>query len=662
MLSCSTVTLAQHRETVASRFDGLFGCCSSTSLQLAKSLATDDQARLVQIRHFSGGCNREPAASSPSPDASASPVAVPERIQTNAAEVPPDQPPKCVSHDLSPRDQSGIRSSGPSASESAAATQNVAQAAGVSAAGAADDLPCPAATAAAAAVETDLAASAQSTAAAPVGEPLTVELPAEKEVLDTEPVVEQVEVEQQMAEEVAEVPQVQVAEDRPKPGEAEKVTGALPDTVWCTGTVRVLLATGSGPESSKRIEQWCGTCDISDVTILSFEGCTAMECDRRLGQSAAALTKRCQPGDTVVLHIAGLEDPAIIGISLAGQLPSMVTVVCIVDSRASLLLLGLDEESVCAVQDRSLRVVAMLLVQECSASPCAAASAAQADFSARAMLRAADALSLSDGPCSLSCRDFFQEMSDQASELAARTRVALPHTELIFHGTGALSAGEAEAVDAATIRWPLAAAPRNQANDSAGYTEVPVESSPFPPVLEPGVMDAGKFDLVPPQGLSDPPHRRSSAPVLFPSNPVAASTRARAAPSGYPAGRRSSGNDPRAPLLGRRKSDSHGEPRPRSSNRAMPTDLSGLSFMLTGGRLKGAPRSGSAGATRSGSAAPATAPGTEGVPAASVRRRSARHRRTSKQEEVEKSSKELESSDYFQKLTKELESSNEVLE
>lgn len=630
MLSCSTVTFAQHREAVASRFDGFFGCCSSKSLQLAKSLATDDQARLVQIRHFSS-CNREPAASSPSPDAAASAEAAKERIRTTVGEVPPDQPLRCTS---------------PCVSDSAAITDNLAEAAGWSAAGLALDVPCLDTKAVSSAVEANLVESAQPTlavAAATVGETSALELPAEKDLLSAEPKVDKVEDAPQLRVEV-EVPQLQLEDDGTKLTDTMKGVLTTTDVDWCTGAVRVLLATGSGPESSERIEHWCGTCGISDVTILSFEGCTAADADRRLGQSAAALTKRCQPGDTVVLHIAGLEDPAIIGISLAGQLPAKITVVCIVDSRASLLLLGLDEESVCAVQDRSLRVVAMLLVQECSASPCAAASAAQADFSAKAMLRAADALSLSDGPCSLSCRDFFQEMSDQASELAARTRVALPHTELIFFSTGAFDAGEAEVVDASTIRWPLAAAPRNQAHDNAGHGDSPVETAPFPPVLEPGVLDAGKFDLVPPQGLL---------------NPTATASRARAAPSGYPMGYRNSGSDPRAPLLGRRKTDSHGEPRPRSSNRAMPTDLSGLSLMLTGGRLKGAPRSGSAGANRSGSAAPAAAPGTEGLPAASVRRRSARHRRTSKQEEPEKekSSKGLESNDCFQK-----QSSNEVLE
>merc|ERR1719491_2724196 len=99
------------------------------------------------------------------------------------------------------------------------------------------------------------------------------------------------------------------------------------------------LGMTSSLDSSMRIEQWCQHCGIGDVSILALAGCCIEDAERQLRQSIAALCKRCQPGDTVVLHIAGLDEVGLHigtdGSSLAMQLPSMVTVVCVADSHAS---------------------------------------------------------------------------------------------------------------------------------------------------------------------------------------------------------------------------------------------------------------------------------------------------------------------------------------
>merc|ERR1739848_822686 len=75
-------------------------------------------------------------------------------------------------------------------------------------------------------------------------------------------------------------------------------------------------------------------------------------------------------------------------------------------------------------------------------------------ISAAALLRAFDALSFVDGPCSLSCRDVLTEVGEQAQDLA--TEACMPLPRISVHGHPCNNT-------AADIRWPIAPQTRNRA-------------------------------------------------------------------------------------------------------------------------------------------------------------------------------------------------------
>lgn len=207
------------------------------------------------------------------------------------------------------------------------------------------------------------------------------------------------------------------------------------------------------------------------------------------------------------------EDGATVEEPLLTPLPEKVTVVCLGDSAAAAALLGLGEQSLGHARyrgDNTLKVLVHLVIADapdlspsfasCGLSPrgrddgdaaqggfaadvvetpvraaayslspcgspgrgftpsspskCLAIAGQSAGICCAALLRAADALSLADGPCSLSCRDFLAEVADQAADLAAAAGLPMP--------TVALRAHPSEAT-ASEVRWPIAAAPRNKA-------------------------------------------------------------------------------------------------------------------------------------------------------------------------------------------------------
>jgi len=159
-----------------------------------------------------------------------------------------------------------------------------------------------------------------------------------------------------------------------------------------------------------------------------------------------------------------------------------------------------------------------------------AGSSQSAGICASALLRAASALSLTDGPCSLSCRDFLAEVSEQVRDLAAAASLQAPTVSLWSYPV------EATAGD---VRWPIAAAPRNKASLAAACGS-PVSK---PPSVCPSTTASTR-------SLTPPEVDRQRRPRAHRDRRV-----------------QSAGN-------GRRH--------------AMPADLSGLAKVLTGGAVGGA--------------------------------------------------------------------------
>mmetsp|Transcript_157 Transcript_157/g.333 ORF Transcript_157/g.333 Transcript_157/m.333 type:complete len:664 (-) Transcript_157:109-2100(-) len=429
----------------------------------------------------------------------------------------------------------------------------------------------------------------------------------------------------------------------------------LPSVEWGTGLVRVLLvassssASGSvrseapatagpavgcgigggtparsGLDGALRVEQWCRSCGIKDVTLLALPASQDAAASRRQLQDAAqAISERCQPGDTCVLHLAlagldatlcgddvaepqaGAAFPARFAAaegegeaSLLRRLPERTTVVCLGDSPSVASLLGLGEAALSGLADRPLKVVLFLIspgVSACdvnspvddgaaadaAATPCAddpsvesAASASPAStvspcpaasrsagICATALLRAADALSLADGPCSLSCRDVLAEVGEQVADLATAAGLPAPHVLLRGHPA------EATAGD---VLWPIAAAPRNKAigTSKASDASTPVRATASSPASTPSPSLKARPLAGSPFAGGGTPDRASRIRSCTPPEIERLSPCAR---SGAP-----------------RNGSSHGRRRAGSAGghqRAMPTSLGGLAKVLTGGAV-----------------------------------------------------------------------------
>lgn len=370
-------------------------------------------------------------------------------------------------------------------------------------------------------------------------------------------------------------------------------------TPWGAGAVRVLLAvmppSGSSAQAERkrclddalRIEQWCSSCGIMDVTFLvpasgSGPG-AAVTTLRELRIALRALGARCKPGDVCMLHLAGLDDlcnarqPALApgGAAeddaetaflaagrLLGFLPPRVTVICISDSRRCLApgdeVSAAPAEAGCAssVSDCSPRTISFVLSAPEGVGD-AVVAASPPGFCTAAMLKAGEALSLVDGPCSLTCADFFAEMAEQAHDLAAARGAQAPSHEISCFPQSARPVA---------VAWPIVAAPRNQtrADDGAGGGE-PRRLQVLPVHVE---------------TVSTPPLAASPRPLLVTSplpSALAYTTTFVASASSPPASLTRS-----SPPSASGDSDVSSR-RTSNSARRLPKDLGGLSAMLTGG-------------------------------------------------------------------------------
>ena len=152
-------------------------------------------------------------------------------------------------------------------------------------------------------------------------------------------------------------------------------------------------------------------------------------------------------------------------------LPSGVTTVLISDCDYADLLEDVQ-------LSRSARDLEMQLVSFSLTCPDLPPSSAWASLCSTAMLQAADALSLADGPCKLTCADFFREMTEQAEDIAG---------ERGFESPVAVSRGSAPHLPT-TERWPLARAPRELAREvganNTAATQTWVRTGAIPRVIE----------------------------------------------------------------------------------------------------------------------------------------------------------------------------------
>jgi len=378
---------------------------------------------------------------------------------------------------------------------------------------------------------------------------------------------------------------------------------------WSTGVVRVLIITRGGVPScqeatrSARLEQWCQKCNIHDVTFAVLNLDSEIDGEHTEPSVTSArfraavrepLLQRTQPGDTWVLLVAGLDLPessvdttdvsdASRAIVLVDEFPAHVTIVCLTDSRKCLERLGLQDAALASL---GVRMVTMMLLSVGTLGD-ESEQNQRRDLCTSAMLRAADALSLADGPCSLSCDDFFQELTDQALGLAASSKIS-PQAVLRTYP---------QDDDLATIvRWPIAALPRNSVGSKLGdgdslWTLSPSLREPAPawrrseeppaPVLVDNVCEVPSVATQLPRGKS--PASKYEPRSFLPRASWSSVT-----------GKRETSKEPSPP------SKTIQQPRPRheamhqkdvrhrSNSRGMPTSLGGLSVMLTGG-LKEAP-------------------------------------------------------------------------
>lgn len=226
------------------------------------------------------------------------------------------------------------------------------------------------------------------------------------------------------------------------------------------GRTRVLMASDDVGEHRERkcksqqdcltrIQAWFEKCGLENTSVAADT--------RQFGESAMSFAECCQPGDTCALILSGIfaEVPEEERTEVAGTpilssffqaLPLGTTVVILADSDRAFT--GMDFE---AAMDREVKllVFALTFSEEVSTQ-------SRSALCNLAMLQAADALSLADGPCKLTCLDFFQEMIEQAEDLASDWGLAQPKPFLRGMPDDSLPS---------STRWPLSRAPRELARE-----------------------------------------------------------------------------------------------------------------------------------------------------------------------------------------------------
>eukprot|EP00927_Polykrikos_kofoidii_P044326 TRINITY_DN38323_c0_g1_i1.p1 TRINITY_DN38323_c0_g1~~TRINITY_DN38323_c0_g1_i1.p1 ORF type:complete len:707 (+),score=84.10 TRINITY_DN38323_c0_g1_i1:258-2378(+) len=369
-----------------------------------------------------------------------------------------------------------------------------------------------------------------------------------------------------------------------------------------TGVWRSASPMRGGLDSALRLEQWCKRCGIMDVTPLKLpRSQDAFELAETLSSAARALGERCMPGDVCVLHLAisGLDEFEAIGDrdkdsvrlpavgrakdSLLAHLPEICTLVCVSDSHRGLELLGLGEATLsrrCQASPSFKAVLLLLGAHDAPGDACGAVArpprSRSAGLCATALLRAVDALSLADGPCSLSCRDFLAELGQQAQELAEAAQ--LPPPRVIVRAYPCLAVAN-------EVSWPLARLPRNQAGKdserlrqpctvaSQQRASVPPQAISLSRTSSERVVNGGASAAVEPN-LDNQPlgHQRIS-----PNSGGARRTRRSLVPEGTEAAKVEPNLADQSPL--RQRIVSKGVQR----RGVLPTDLNGLAVVLSGG-------------------------------------------------------------------------------
>lgn len=248
-----------------------------------------------------------------------------------------------------------------------------------------------------------------------------------------------------------------------------------------SGVTRVLLASfltsqpsrgrGSHRDVVPHIQEWCRKCGLEEVDVLADQ--------QELQASAIAMAERCKPGDTCALLLTGLRaasDPGtaapeeergeegaampLLGSDFWAALPSSVALVCISDLTQAVRLSHATELRSTAAEKEGHKGAAPVILF--SVSPGQGSLETDADVStwshlcASAMVRTADALSLADGPCKVSCGDFFAEMTEQARDLADDW--SLPEPSVLLQSSP-------DSSSACSARWPLSRAPRELARE-----------------------------------------------------------------------------------------------------------------------------------------------------------------------------------------------------
>ena len=218
------------------------------------------------------------------------------------------------------------------------------------------------------------------------------------------------------------------------------------------GRTRILMASDlcdsrerSRQDCLSRIQAWFQKCGLENTLVIPSM--------RLFSESAMSFAECCQPGDTCALILSGMveipeeereRESAPVLADFWNALPRGVTVVVVADHDVS----WIAYEQLDPDKDQKLLVFA-LSFEDVSAS-------SRSLLCNMAMLQAADALSLADGPCKLTCLDFFQEMMEQAEDLSEDWGFSRPKPFLKSLPDESLSS---------KTRWPLCRAPRELARE-----------------------------------------------------------------------------------------------------------------------------------------------------------------------------------------------------
>ncbi|CAK0911649.1 unnamed protein product, partial [Prorocentrum cordatum] len=299
-------------------------------------------------------------------------------------------------------------------------------------------------------------------------------------------------------------------------------------------------------ESAGRVELWCRRCGIEDLTVLALHAAPGLQWGggeagpappgaEALREAAEALGDRCEPGDTCVLHLAGLGalceaggSSPLIGAYFLGRLASRVAVVCMADSARGLRLLD-AEDSDGVLRAKQLRVAFLALGAPGTAAASSAVAGPQLGLPATATMRTAAELSLDEGPCFLTCGDFLSQMGEQAQDMAVAAGVPPLEVHLRSHPDDQ-TVGQ--------MRWPIAMAPKNNAKSSepaAGTTPATATALPARAVSRRRYTSAAPAPATVPAEACRSPARAGS---LQP------------APRGGTGGRRAPGGPPRREVPG----------------------------------------------------------------------------------------------------------------